>query len=79
MTPAEFTVLVDSRSKHYSSTIDVMDALNALNCQVALGNPDLTMKDFRLFLTPEIPVEQPTDDSVRIFKQWVKVTGGATI
>ncbi len=79
MTPAEFNVLVDSRLKHYSSTVDVMDALNALNCQVTLKNSELKMNDFKLFATSETPVEQQTEDSVSIFKQWVTVTGGETI
>ena len=56
-----------------------MDALNALNCQVTLRNSELKMDNFRLFSTSEKPVEQPTENSVSIFKQWVTVTGGATI
>ena len=79
MTPSEFSVLVDSRLKHYSSTVDVMDALNALNCQLTLQNSELKMDDFRLFSKSETPVEQSTDNSVSIFKQWVTITGGATI
>ena len=79
MTPSEFSVLVDSRLKHYSSTVDVMDALNALNCQLTLQNSELKMDDFRLFSKSETPVEQSTDNSVSIFKQWVTVTGGETI
>ena len=79
MTPAEFSVLVDSRLKHYTQTIDVMDAINALNCQVTLGNPEVRMDNFRLFASVDVPCEQPIDDSVSIFKQWVKVTGGETV
>ena len=79
MTPAEFAVLVDSRLKHYRAHIDVMDALNALNCQVTIGSSEVKMDDLRLFTSDEIVSEQPTESTVSIFKQWVTVTGGETI
>lgn len=78
MTPAEFSVLADSRVQHYNRTVDVADTLNALNCQVALGSPETKLSDFRLFAPNEI-IEQTTDTTVSIFKQWVTVTGGETV
>lgn len=79
MTPAEFAVLVDSRLQHYRAHIDVMDALNALNCQVTIGSSEVKMNDLRLFTSDDIVSEQPTENTVSIFKQWVTVTGGETI
>lgn len=79
MTPAEFAVLVDSRLQHYRAHIDVMDALNALNCQVTIGSSEVKMNDLRLFTSDDIVSEQPTENTVSIFKQWVTATGGETI
>ena len=78
MTPAEFTVLADSRIKHYRDNIDVMDALNALNCHITLGNSDVKLSDLRMFTQNE-SIEQPAADTVSVFKQWVTATGGETI
>jgi hypothetical protein len=78
MTPAEFAVLLDSRAEQFRRTIDVMDSLNALNCQVTLGSSEVKMNDLRLFPSDTIE-EQPTGDTISVFKQWVTVTGGETI
>lgn len=77
MTPAEFNALADSRVKHYNAAVDVMDALNALNCQVTIGSPDTKVSDFRMFAPAEI-IERPIQDTVSVFKQWVTATGGET-
>ena len=80
MTPAEFTVLVDSRLMHYRETVDVMDLLNAFNCQITLGTNSVSVDELRMFKEMTKPIEEkPTEETVNVFKQWVIATGGETI
>jgi len=81
MTPAEFTVLLDSKIKYERLNMDFYDTLNAFNCQVTLGNKDLKIKDFKIIAEDEIVESEPmsVDTTVNAFKQWVTTTGGTTI
>ena len=79
MTPAEFTVLLDSKIKQERLILEFYDNLNALNCQLTLKNPDLKLRDFKMIPVDEIVEQQPVDDTVNVFKQWVVVTGGDAV
>jgi len=81
MTPAEFTVLLDSKIKYERLNMDFYDTLNAFNCQVTLGNKDLKIKDFKIITEDEIVESEPMsdDDVVDVMRQWVTATGGKTI
>ena len=81
MTPAEFIVLLDSRIKSERLNMDFYDTLNALNCQITLGNSEVKLNDFKV-ITEDV-IEEPKimsdDDVVDVMKQWVTATGGKTI
>ena len=81
MTPAEFTVLLDSRIKSERLKMDFYDTLNALNCQITLGNSDVKLNDFKIITEDVIdePKIMSDDDVVDVMKQWVTATGGKTI
>ena len=81
MTPAEFTVLLDSRIKSERLKMDFYDNLNAFNCQVTLGYKDLKTSDFKILAKDVIdePKIMSDDDVVDVMKQWVTATGGKTI
>ena len=81
MTPAEFTVLLDSRIKYERLNMDFYDTLNAFNCQVTLGNKDLKISDFKIITEDVIdePKLMSDDDVVDVMRQWVTATGGKTI
>ena len=81
MTPAEFTVLLDSRIKSERLKMDFYDTLNAINCQVTLGNSEVKMVDFKIISEDVIdePKIMSDDDVVDVMKKWVTATGGKTI
>jgi hypothetical protein len=70
---------VDSKIKQERRTLDFYDTLNALNCQVTLGSGEVKLNDFKIITVDEICEQQPDDNTVNVFKQWVVATGGKTI
>ena len=76
MTPAEFQVLLEARVKHVRDGYDFLDSLNAQMCRLTLRMPDVDLHLFKLIREKE---EQPADNTVDVFKQWVSATGGETI
>ena len=77
MTPAEFSVLLDSRRSQQRQVFDFYDTLNALSVRMSVGG-SCKVEDFKLIRT-EVLEEQPVEDSVSAFKAWVNATGGKTI